>query len=115
MAHDITGPGATFNGLHFTVQTDATGAVIGANITGTLPADVNGPITVRMSVSDDGDFPLRPAAVPITVLTTTTDFKINVVNATGPAPATETAPAPLAADPSQGWVCISTASTSITS
>ena len=102
VAHDITGPGATFNGLHFTVQTDATGAVIGANITGTLPANVNGPITVRMSVSDDGDFPLRPAAVPITVLTTTTDFKINVVNATGPAPATETAPAPLAADPSQG-------------
>ena len=84
------------------MQTDATGAVIGANITGTLPANVNGPITVRMSVSDDGDFPLRPAAVPITVLTTTADFKINVVNATGPAPATETAAAPLAADPSQG-------------
>src|SRR5262245_25779579 len=99
-AHDITD--ATFNGLHFTVQTDATGAVTGANITGTIPAGLNGPITVRMSVSDDGDFPLRPANLPITVLTTTTDFKINVVNATGPAPATETDAAPLAADPSQG-------------
>ena len=31
-----------------------------------------------MSVSDDGDFPLRPAAVPITVLTTTADFKRGV-------------------------------------
>ena len=37
VAHDITG--ATFNGLHFTVQRDATGAVIGANITGTLAAE----------------------------------------------------------------------------
>src|SRR5262245_31085426 len=100
VAHDITG--AAFNGLQFTVQTDNTGAVIGANITGTIPAGLNGPITVRMSVSDDGDFPLRPANVPITVLTTTTDFKINVVNATGPAPAAETPAAPLAADPSRG-------------
>jgi hypothetical protein len=64
VAHDITD--TTFNGLQFTVQTDATGAVIGANITGTVPAGVNGPITVgcRCPMTATSRCAPRPCRLP---------------------------------------------------
>jgi len=107
-AGDAAGAGiiadGPFQGLNFTVQRDATGAVIGATITGTITtaagaAGFNGPITVRVSVSDDGTSPLGGLGP---VLTATEDFKINVLNDTGVGPGAETAAAALAADPSPG-------------
>ncbi|MGB8327901.1 MAG: peroxidase family protein, partial [Steroidobacteraceae bacterium] len=107
VAHDITVGNAgagPFSGLSFTVQ-GAPGAVTGATITGTLPVGINGPITVRIT-ANDGGFTVpggQPNAGQVfPALTATTDFHIDVLNATGPAPATTTLAAGAAPATSRG-------------
>jgi Ca2+-binding RTX toxin-like protein len=74
--------------LTFTVLGGA-GAVTGATITGTLPAGINGQITVRFTANDNG-FTTPVGGIVLPALTSTADFHIDVLNATGPAPAATT-------------------------
>ena len=60
---------AAADGLTFAVQRDATGAVTGAAITGTLPASLTGPVSIRVTATDRG---------PGLPLSATDTFVINV-------------------------------------
>ena len=58
-------------GLAFALTTDATGAVTGGKITGTLPVDFSGPLDIRVTATDGGP------GVPLSVTDT---FRINVLH-----------------------------------
>ena len=102
--------------LTFAVQTDATGAVTGATITGTLPAGTNGPIHVRLSATDSAftiAAGLPGAGTVLPAHTSLADFDINVLNVTGagatndlvnPAPNAPVGPGALTPDAGPGVI-----------